>query len=487
MNDRPASGPGARHLSAVPDPVAVPERAAGALPRPAFEIAAGHAFAGPALDLGALMWEGRCLPDAQVLLPLSSLTRHGLVAGATGTGRTRTLQLLAEQLSAQGVPVLLTDVRGDLSGIAEPGEAGTGVTGRATEVGQRWTGAGRPTAFYGLGADGAGVPVRATVTGLGPLLLARLLGLDAVGEETLARVFRYADAEGLELVGLDDLRAVLTDTGTVGGPGGPGGVPSGAAGAVLRAVSAFEAREAAGALFGAPACAPADFLRLTADGQGLVSVLEPGSARDHPPLWTAFLMWLLAGLYEALPVVGDVGRPRLVLLVDEAEPLFSGASPAFLEAVTRTVRLIRSKGVGIFFVTRAPQDVPADVLGQLGNRVQHALRAFSAEDREALRATVRDFPESAYDLGELLTGLGTGEAVVTVCGEHGAPTPPAAVRLRAPGSRMGPLDPAALRAHAERSAPAPARPRGGGAGNGNGTRAGITRSLFGTATTGHRN
>lgn len=484
MNDRPASGPGSRHLTAVPDPVSGPETAPGALPQPAFEIAAGHAFAGPALDLGALMWEGHCLPDAQVLLPLSSLTRHGLVAGATGTGRTRTLQLLAEQLSAQGVPVLLADVRGDLSGIAEPGEASTGVTGRATEVGQRWTGAGRPTAFYRLGGAGTGTPVRAPVTGLGPLLLARVLGLDAVGEEALARVFRYADAQGLELVSLGDLRAVLTAAGTPAGPGRPGGVSPVAAGAVLRALSVFEAREAADAFFGEPACAAADFLRLTADGQGLVSVLELDSVQDRPHLWTAFLMWLLARLYDALPVVGDVGGPRLVVLVDDAEPLFSGASRAFLEAVTRTVRLVRSKGVGIFFVTRTAQDVPADVLGQLGNRVQHAPRAFSPEDQEAVRATVRGFPESAYDLAELLTGLGTGEAVVTVLGEHGAPTPPAAVRLRAPGSHMGPLDPDVLTGHVQRAGPrpVPARPRGDGTGPG----VRIARSLFGTATTGHR-
>ncbi|MFF1487862.1 helicase HerA-like domain-containing protein [Streptomyces sp. NPDC058319] len=404
-------------------------------------IASGYAFASPALDLGALLWDGRCLPGARIRVPLPMLNRHGLVAGATGTGKTKTLQLVAEQLSAQGVPVFLADVKGDLSGISAPGVPGDRIGARAAEVGQDWAPAGFPAEFYALGGMGHGVPVRATVTSFGPVLLSKVLELNQTQEQSLGLIFHYADTKGLELIDLKDLRAVVAFLTSEEGKQelrGIGGLSTATAGVILRSLTAFEAQGMAD-FFGEPEFDTSEFLRRADDGRGIVSVLELPAVQDRPRLFSTFLMWLLADLFHDLPEVGDVDKPELVFFFDEAHLLFNGASKAFLESVTQTVRLIRSKGVGVFFVTQTPKDVPADVLGQLGNRVQHALRAFTPDDQKALRATVRTFPDSAYDLEEVLTGLGIGEAVVTVLGESGAPTPVAATRLRAPESLMGPV------------------------------------------------
>ncbi|MCX5392024.1 helicase HerA-like domain-containing protein [Streptomyces sp. NBC_00094] len=419
-----------------------------ALPGPVAEIAAGYAFDGAALDLGALLWDGTCHPAAPVRIPLPMLNRHGLVAGATGTGKTKTLQLVAEQLSAQGVPVFLADIKGDVSGISAPGEDGEKVRERAAQVGQEWRATGFPCAFYGLGGIGPGIPVRATVTSFGPVLLSKVLQLNQTQEQSLGLIFHYADAKGLELVDLKDLRAVVaflvSDTGKAELKG-IGGLSTVTAGVILRSITAFE-QQGAGGFFGEPEFDTSEFLRAAPDGRGTVSVLELPAVQDKPQLFSTFLMWMLADLFHDLPEVGDLEKPKLVFFFDEAHLLFKGASKAFLESITQTVRLIRSKGVGIFFVTQTPKDVPPDVLAQLGNRVQHALRAFTPDDAKALRATVRTFPNSAYDLEEVLTGLGTGEAVVTVLSEKGAPTPVAATRLRAPESLMGPVDAAVLEA-----------------------------------------
>ncbi|RAJ73779.1 helicase HerA-like domain-containing protein [Streptomyces sp. cg28] len=425
-----------------------PETVTGApaLPAEALEIAAGYAFTGPALDLGALLWDGQCHPDAQVRIPLPMLNRHGLVAGATGTGKTKTLQLIAEQLAAQGVPVFLADIKGDVSGISAPGEDGEKVRERAGQVGQEWRATGFPCEFYALGGIGTGIPLRATVTSFGPVLLSKVLQLNQTQEQSLGLIFHYADQKGLELYDLKDLRAVVTFlTSDEGKPELKtiGGLSSVTAGVILRALTAFEA-QGMGDFFGEPEFDTSELLRTASDGRGLVSVLELPAVQDKPQLFSTFLMWLLADLFQRLPEVGDVEQPKLVFFFDEAHLLFNGASKAFLEAITQTVRLIRSKGVGIFFVTQTPKDVPADVLGQLGNRVQHALRAFTPEDQKALKATVKTFPNSPYDLEETLTSLGTGEAVITVLSEKGAPTPVAATRLRAPESLMGPVEAGAL-------------------------------------------
>ncbi|MDX3537389.1 DUF853 family protein [Streptomyces sp. MB09-01] len=413
---------------------------------PAEKIAAGYAFTGPALDLGALLWDGGCLPDRQIRIPLSMLNRHGLVAGATGTGKTKTLQLIAEQLSAHGVPVFLADVKGDVSGISAPGTADPRIDERAREVAQKWEPSGYPGEFYSLGGIGPGIPVRSTVTSFGPVLMSKVLQLNQTQEQSLGLIFHYADTKGLELIDLKDLRAVVAFLVSDQGKAelkGTGGLSTVTAGVILRSLTAFE-QQGAAAFFGEPEFDTSEFLRTAPDGRGVVSVLELPAVQDKPQLFSTFLMWLLADLYNDLPEVGDLERPKLVFFFDEAHLLFSGASKAFLTSITQTVRLIRSKGVGVFFVTQTPKDVPADVLAQLGNRVQHALRAFTPDDAKALKATVKTFPNSAYDLEELLTQLGTGEAVITVLSEKGAPTPVAATRLRAPQSLMAPVEPAAL-------------------------------------------
>ncbi|MFB7615602.1 helicase HerA-like domain-containing protein [Kitasatospora sp. NPDC056181] len=445
-----------------PSPVEPPS--AAGLPARVREIADGYAFTGPALDLGAVLLDGTAHAGAQVRVPLGVLNRHGLVAGATGTGKTKTLQLIAEQLSAQGVPVFLADVKGDVSGVSAPGTPSERTTARAAEVGQSWSPQGCPAEFYALGGLGTGIPVRATVTSFGPLLLSKVLDLNETQESSLGLVFHYADRSGLELYDLKDLTAVITFLTSPEGKEelkGIGGLSAATAGVILRSLTLLE-NEGAGAFFGEPEFDTAELLRTTGGGtagseggggRGVVSVLELPAVQDRPRLFSTFLMWLLADLYQELPEVGDLEKPKLVFFFDEAHLLFNGASKAFLEAITQTVRLIRSKGVGIFFVTQTPKDVPSDVLAQLGNRVQHALRAFTPDDAKALRATVSTFPKSSvYDLGELLTSLGTGEAVVTVLSERGAPTPVAATRLRAPQSLMGPVEAGALRAAVDASA-----------------------------------
>ncbi|MBB5127821.1 helicase HerA-like domain-containing protein [Streptomyces griseoloalbus] len=429
-------------------PATAPEASDGApaLPGKALDIASGYAFTGPALDLGALVWDGRCHADARIRVPLSTLNRHGLVAGATGTGKTKTLQLVAEQLSAQGVPVFLADIKGDLSGICEPGSPDPRIEGRAREVRQRWTATGFPAEFYALGGMGHGIPVRAAVTSFGPVLLSKVLELNRTQEQSLGLIFHYADMKGLELVDLKDLRAVVAFLASDEGARelrSIGGLSPATAGVILRSLTVFEAQGASG-FFGEPEFDTGEFLRTAEDGRGIVSVLELPAVQERPQLFSTFLMWLLADLFHDLPEVGDVDRPRLVFFLDEAHLLFDDASEAFLDSITRTVRLIRSKGVGVFFVTQTPKDVPAEVLGQLGHRVQHALRAFTPDDQKALRATVKTFPHSPYDLEEVLTGLGIGEAAVTVLGEEGAPTPVAVTRLRAPESLMGPVARATL-------------------------------------------
>ncbi len=407
------------------------------------EIAAGYAFTGPALELGAVVHGGTTHPGAQVRVPLSMMTRHGLLAGATGTGKTRTLQLLAEQLSAQGVPVVLADVKGDLTGLSRPGSPGDRITRRAADTADPWAPTGYPVEFLALGGLGSGVPVRATITDFGPVLLSKVMDLNATQESSLGLVFHYADSAGLPLLDLKDLRAVISWLVSAEGKAdlqGLGGLSKATAGVILRNLIALE--DLGGdVFFGEPEWDTGDLMRTAPDGRGVISAIELAQLQDRPALFSTFLMWLLAELFEELPEVGDLEVPKLVFFFDEAHLLFSGASKAFLDSVTQTVRLIRSKGVGVFFVTQNPTDIPAAVLGQLGNRVQHALRAFTPEDATALSRTVRTYPRStAYDIAETLTALGTGEAVITVLSERGAPTPVAWTMLRAPRSLMSPIE-----------------------------------------------
>jgi DNA helicase HerA-like ATPase len=405
------------------------------------EIAEAYATKGKALQLGRGVHDGELSEEAVVQVPLRMLNRHGLIAGATGTGKTRTLQLIAEQLSAAGVASFVADVKGDLSGMAEPGGAAGVAADRMRELGVPHEPTAFPVELFSLGGIGPGVPIRASVTDFGPQLLAKILGANETQEQSLALLFRYADEHGLALVDLADLRALLTYLDSDEGKStleGLGGVSSATIGVLLRSLVAVE--DGGGTeFFGEPQLETADLLRSAPDGRGVVSCLELPAVQDKPALWSTALMWLLAELFEELPEVGDLDQPKLVFFFDEAHLLFKDATRAFLDSVVQTVRLIRSKGVGVFFVTQAPTDLPRDVLGQLGNRVQHALRAFTPEDAKALRETVRTYPKSDfYDLEELLTSLGIGEAAVTLLNEKGVPTPVVHTRLVAPQASMSP-------------------------------------------------
>ena len=402
-------------------------------------IAGAYAVEGAALELGKGVLDSAVAPKAVVQAPLRTMNRHGLIAGATGTGKTKGLQAMAEQLSEAGVSVFAADLKGDLSGLSESGDASGVASDRWQELGESFTPTAFPVEYLTLGGIGAGVPVRATVSDFGPLLLGKILQANETQEQSLSLVFRYADQKGLPLLDLSDLRALLTFLDSEDGKAeltGIGGVSSATIGVLLRQLVQLE--DGGGTeFFGEPQLQIADLLRTAPDGRGIVSCLELPAIQDKPALFSTALMWLLAELFEELPEIGDADKPKLVFFFDEAHLLFDGATKAFLDEIVRTVRLIRSKGVGVFFCTQQPKDVPADVLAQLGNRVQYALRAFTPDDAKALKATVSTFPKSDfYDLAELLPALGIGEAVVTILDEKGVPTPVVHTKIRAPRSKM---------------------------------------------------
>ncbi len=422
---------------AAPPPASAPSAPPSEIVRLVTE---GYAFEGTAIEMGALVDGGVPVPSAQVRIPLAMLNRHGLVAGATGTGKTKTLQVLAEQIAANGVPVFAADIKGDLSGIATAGTSNDKLLQRTGSIGQNWTSVASPTEYYALGGIGTGLPVRATIDAFGPTLLSKVLGLNATQESSLGLVFHYARNASLPLIDLGDLRDVLTHLTSDAGKvelKGLGGLSSATVGVILRELIGFS-DEGADEFFGQPEIVVADFLRTAPDGRGIVSLLEVPGVQDKPALFSTFLMYLLSQLFEELPEVGDSDKPKLVFFFDEAHLLFADASDDFLETITQTVRLIRSKGVGIFFVTQTPKDVPSDVLAQLGSRVQHQLRAHTPDAAKALKATVSTYPNTTYDLEEVLTSLGIGEAIVTVMSDKGAPTPVAWTRLRAPQGSMEP-------------------------------------------------
>jgi hypothetical protein len=418
------------------------------------QIAAGYATEGAALELGSVVIDGVVDPTAKVRIPFATLNRHGLVAGATGTGKTKTLQGLAGQLSDAGVPVLLADVKGDLSGMAQAGQSNPKVEQRAKDTGDDWTPTAYPVEFLSLGGTSSAVPIRATLTQFGPILLSKVLSLNDTQESTLGLIFHWADQQQLPLLDTKDLRAVIQHLTSDEGKAdlkGIGGVSSATAGVILRALVNLEAAGGED-FFGEPEFVPADLLRVGPDGKGIVSLLELADQAANPRLFSTFLMWLLAELYEELPEAGDLDKPKLVFFFDEAHLLFTDASKAFLERIEQTVKLVRSKGVGVFFCTQLPTDIPNAVLSQLGARVQHALRAFTPEDQTALKKTVKTYPNTKnYDMEEALTSLGTGEAIVTVLSETGAPTPVAWSRMRAPRSLMAAISEEAVTAAAKAS------------------------------------
>jgi DNA helicase HerA-like ATPase len=416
-------------------------------------IRTGYDFTGETLLLGAPLLDGSPQSGLPIRIPLSMMNRHGLVAGATGTGKTRTLQLLADQLSGAGVPVFLADIKGDLGGLAAPGASNAKIEERARAIGVHFAPRENPVEFLSL-SGAQGIPVRATVSSFGPLLLARALDLNDTQQSVLSLVFKFCDDKGLLLLDLPDLRAVLQ---YLTGEGAEkraayGGMSKATVGVLLREIMELEA-QGGDRFFGEPEFEVEDLLRIDPSGRGVVSILDLADLQDRPALFSTFMMWLLASLYRELPEAGDLAKPKLVFFFDEAHLLFEEASKPFLNQVEQVVKLIRSKGVGVFFVTQTPKDVPADVLSQLGNRVQHALRAFTPDDQKALKATADTFPVSDfYDIPKTLTSLGIGEALVTVLDSRGRPTPVAATLLAPPTSVMGPLPPGEIR---RRSAASP--------------------------------
>ncbi|WP_341827396.1 DUF853 family protein [Trueperella pyogenes] len=406
----------------------------------------GYAFEGATFTVGSYMEDRQPRPGTHVRIPIGMLNRHGIIAGATGTGKTRTLQLFAEGLSANGVPCFVTDIKGDLTGLLEPGSASEKLLARTAEQGQDWQPTSFPTELYALGGEGNGTPIRTTITDFGPILLSKVLGLNETQESALSLIFHWADTNQLALIDLTDLRAVISyltsDTGK-DALKSIGGVAPATAGVILRNVAELEA-QGAGMFFGEPAFSVSEFIRTAPDGRGVISALELPDVQSRPALFSTFIMWLLAELFQELPEVGDADKPKLVFFFDEAHLLFNGASKEFLNQVIHTVRLIRSKGVGIIFITQTPKDIPDDVLAQLGSKIQHALRAHTPKDAKKLRETVTTFPTSPLDLQEVLPNLGTGEAIVTVLDKKGRPSPVAPVRIWAPAAVMGPASQQAI-------------------------------------------
>ena len=378
---------------------------------------------------------------APVDLHAAMANRHGLIAGATGTGKTVTLQTLAEGFSRAGVPVFLADVKGDLAGLAQPAQPGERILARVAELGiADFAPRANPVVFWDLYGR-AGHPVRATVSDMGPLLLASLLELNDTQTGVLYAAFKVADDQGLLLLDLQDLRSLLAWVADNAAPlrARYGNLSGASVAAIQRQLLVLEA-DGAEQFFGEPALDLADLMRTDFSGQGVISVLDASALMPRPRLYATFLLWLLAELFERLPEVGDLDRPRLVFFFDEAHLLFDTAPKALLEKIEQVVRLIRSKGVGVYFVTQNPQDVPDAVLGQLGNRVQHALRAFTPRDRAAVRAAAQNFRANpGLDVETVLTELAVGEALVSVLDARGMPTPVERTLIRPPASRLGPL------------------------------------------------
>ena len=417
--------------------------ATGELSAFASQIKNAYSWDVPVVTIGTLIEDGTRVPGVAAAMPVPMFNRHLLVAGATGTGKTRTLQLLAEGLSAAGSSVLLCDVKGDLTGLAEAGASSEKLLARTAANGQAWAPSSFPIELLSLGgADSQfpGVPVRAEVSDFGPILLARALSLNTTQEQALQLIFAWADGQGLELVDLPDLRSVISFLTSEEGKDELamiGGVSKATAGVILRALTALES-QGGGQFFGAPGFDTADLMRMDSTGRGIISLLGVGDISSRPALVSAVIMYLLANLFATLPEVGDAPRPKLVFFFDEAHLLFADATKEFERQVVQTVRLIRSKGVGVVFVTQTPKDIPSDVLAQLGSRVQHGLRASTPDDFKKLKATVQTFPKTSLELDEVLTTLGTGAAVVAVLEPKGNPTPVTPVGIWAPASVMGP-------------------------------------------------
>lgn len=398
----------------------------------------GYTTKGDFINLGAAMLDGETIGDAYVKIPLKTLNRHGLISGATGTGKTKTLQIIAENLSEKGIPVLLMDVKGDLSGIAQAGTNNAKIEERHTAIGFPYEAKQFPAEILSL-SDQKGVRLRATVSEFGPVLLSRILNLSDVQAGIVSVIFKYCDDHKMPLLDLKDFKKILqytTDEGKDEFAKAYGRISSSSTGAILRKVVELE-QQGADLFFGEKSFDTDDLLRIDENGMGYINIIRLTDIQDRPKLFSTFMLSLLAEIYTTFPEQGDSGRPELVIFIDEAHLIFNEASSALLDQIESIVKLIRSKGVGLYFVTQNPTDVPDAVLSQLGLKIQHALRAFTAKDRKAIKLTAENYPLSEYyKTDEVITALGIGEALVSALNEKGIPTPLARTMLRAPMSRM---------------------------------------------------
>ncbi len=398
----------------------------------------GYKTKGEYITLGAAMLGEETITDAFVKIPLKTLNRHGLIAGATGTGKTKTLQVLAENLSEKGIPVLLMDVKGDLSGLAKASPGHPKIDERHQKIGLPFEAKGFPVEILTI-SEQNGTRLRATVSEFGPVLLSRILDLSEVQSGIVSILFKYCDDKKLPLLDLNDFKKVLqyaTQEGKDELEAEYGRISTSSTGSILRKVVEIE-QQGGDLFFGERSFEIDDLIRVDENGRGVISVLRLTDIQDKPKLFSTFMLQLLAEIYATLPEQGDSGRPELILFIDEAHLIFNEASKALLNQIESIVKLIRSKGVGVYFVTQNPKDVPSDVLSQLGLKIQHALRAFTANDRKAIKLTAENYPDSEYyDTAEVLTSLGIGEALVSCLNEKGIPTPLARTMLRAPMSRM---------------------------------------------------
>ncbi|RFM26701.1 helicase HerA-like domain-containing protein [Deminuibacter soli] len=401
-------------------------------------ISSGYSFKGEAVQLGCGIINGEIVPGTKINMPLKTLNRHGLIAGATGTGKTKTLQLISEYLSDASVPVVLMDIKGDLSGIAMPGTPNDKIKERYEKLGLPYQPAGYPVELLTLSNE-KGVRLRATVSEFGPILFSKILGLNDTQGGLVSLIFKYCDDQKLPLLDLKDFIKVLqyiSDEGKAEIEKAYGKISTTSTGTILRKVIELQQQDA-DIFFGEPSFAVDDLLRISDDGRGMIHILRVTDMQNRPKLFSTFMLQLLAELYATCPEEGDLDKPKLVLFIDEAHLLFQEASDALLEQLETVIKLIRSKGIGIFFCTQNPQDVPAAILSQLGLKIQHALRAFTAADRKTIKQAAENFPITAfYKTDELLTQMGIGEALVTLLNEKGVPTPLVHTMLCSPRSRM---------------------------------------------------
>jgi uncharacterized protein len=402
------------------------------------KVKEGYDFKGERFRAGVAMLDGKPLTGSDVFIPLRTMNRHGLIAGATGTGKTKTLQVITEGLSNCSVPVLLLDIKGDLSGIAVSGEPNIHINERLIHTGGEFKPTAFPVELLSISKE-PGVRIRSTVTEFGPILLSKILGLNDTQEGVVSVIFKYCDDHRLPLVDLKDfikLLQFISNEGKKELEKEYGRISSSTTGTILRKVIELQ-QQGADTFFGEPSFQVDDLMRISDDGRGMVSILRVTDMQNKPKLFSTFMLSLLAELYATLPEEGDMDKPKLVLFIDEAHLVFQEATKALLEQILTVIKLIRSKGVGIFFCTQNPQDIPAGVLAQLGLKVQHALRAFTAADRKAIRQASQNYPETDfYDIDELMTQLGTGEAFITLLNEKGIPTPLVHTMLIPPASRM---------------------------------------------------